>query len=249
MRLRIGLAAAVIFAMVAGASAVTVDELITKNIQAKGGLDKIHAIHSLRCSGTIRFGGGGTEMKFTQMGKRPDRLRFEMAWQGLTSITAYDGSVGWRVRPFRGRLDPEKIAADDLKSLQLDADMDGPLVDYKAKGNTVEYLGTEDVDGTDAYKLKVTLKNGDVRYVFLDPDYFLEIRMIDQTRIRGVEEETETDLGNYEQVDGVYLPFSIESGEKGGPKVQRITLEKAETNVDLDDSIFHFPVSANTSAK
>ncbi len=133
------------------------------------------------------------------------------------------------------------MAQDALKSLQLDADLDGPLVDYKAKGHTVEYLGTEDVDGTDAHKLKITLKNGDVRYVYLDPDYFLEIRVLDQTRIRGAQEEQETDLGDYEQVNGVYLPFSIETGPKGGPKDTQITIEKTEPNIDLDDSMFHFP--------
>src|SRR6202008_3813539 len=113
---------------------------------------------------------------------------------------------------------PEKMSGDEIKGLQLNADIDGPLIDYKAKGNTVEYLGTEDVDGTDAHKLKVTLKNGDVRFVYLDPDYFLEIRTLDQTRIRGAEQEEESDIGEYEQVNGVYIPFSIETGPKGEPK-------------------------------
>src|SRR5262249_22631225 len=150
---------------------------------------------------------------------------------------------GWRISPFRGRIDPEKLSADDTKQLKMNADIDGPLVDYKSKGNTVEYLGTEDVDGTDAHKLKVTLKTGDVRYIYLDPDYFLEIREVDQIRVRGAQEEEETDLGNYEQVEGVYFPFSIESGPKGEPKDAKITIEKVEANPDLDDQLFHFPGS------
>jgi outer membrane lipoprotein-sorting protein len=247
MRIRSGLVAALLFLVVAGASAFTVDELIAKNIQAKGGIEKMRTIRSLRRSGKIQF--GSTSMGFVALNKRTDMVRTELSWQGLTSITAYDGSVGWRVRPFRGRTDPEKIAADDLKSLQQDADIDGPLIDYKAKGNTIEYLGTEDVDGTDAHKLKVTLKNGNVRYIYLDPDYFLEIRLIDQTRIRGAEEEQQTDLGNYEQVNGVFFPFSVEVGDKGQPAYQKITLEKIEVNVDLDDAIFHFPVPPATSGK
>jgi outer membrane lipoprotein-sorting protein len=114
-------------------------------------------------------------------------------------------------------------------------------VDYAAKGNQVEYLGTEDVDGTDAYKLKVTLKDGDILYIYLDPDYFLQIRMIIQSRIRGAEYVEEHDLGNYEQVNGVMLPFSIESGPKGQAKNTKITIEKAEINLALDPKLFRFP--------
>jgi len=247
MRIRSGFVAALLFILVGSASALTVDELIAKNIEAKGGIDKIRAIHSMRATGKLQV--RSNNFAFASISKRPDSLRQEVSMQGLTSVTAYDGSVGWRIRPFRGRTDPEKMAADDLKSVQLDADMDGPLVDYKTKGNTVEYLGTEDVDGTDAHKLKVTLKNGDVRYIYLDPDYFLEIRYLDQTRIRGAEQEFETDLGNYEQVGGVYFPFSIEAGEKGGPKDQKITIDKIEVNVDIDDAIFHFPASKPAPGK
>jgi len=222
-----------------GADAITVDELIAKNIEARGGIEKIKAIQSIRLIGKIRF--GSTELAFVHMGERPAKVRNELSWQGLTSVDAYDGSIGWRISPFQGRLDPEKVSADERKSMQLESDIDGPLVDYKAKGHTVEYLGTEDVDGTDAHKLKVTLKNSDVHTIYLDPDYFLEIRTLDQTRIRGTMEEYETDLGNYEQVNGVYFPFSVEIGGKGQPKGQKITFEKAEGNVDIDDSLFHFP--------
>ncbi len=247
MRIRIGLIAAILFVLVGGASALTVDELIAKNIEARGGLEKIRAIQSLRQTGKVQF--ASTNVGYVWLGKRTGMVRTEISFQGLTAITAYDGSVGWRIQPFRGRIDPEKMAADDVKPMQLDADMDGPLIDYQKKGNKVEYLGTEDVDGTEAHKLKVTLKNGDVRYTYLDPDYYLEIRVIDQTRIRGAQEESETDLGDYEQVDGVYLPFSIESGPKGGPKDSKVTIDKAEANVELDDALFHFPAAPAASSK
>ena len=231
--------AAIFLFIAATASAFTADELIAKNIEARGGIEKLHAIHSLHLTGKIHF--GATTLDYASTTKRPGMMRREVSWQGLTAVTAYDGSVGWRINPFRGRVDPERLAADNLKELQLDADLDGPLVDYKAKGNTVEYLGTEDVDGTDAHKLKVTLKNGDVRFVYLDPDYFLEIRTLDQTRIRGAEQEEESDIGEYEQVNGVYIPFSVETGPKGEPKDQKISIEKAEANVDVEDTAFHFP--------
>lgn len=242
MRIRIGLMGAILFSLVGGANALTVDELIARNIEARGGLEKIRAIQSLRQTGKIQF--GSTALGFTWLGKRSDMVRTEMSFQGLTAITAYDGSVGWRIQPFRGRIDPEKMSADDIKPMQLDADLDGPLIDYQKKGNKVEYLGTEDVDGTEAHKLKVTLKNGDVRYTYLDPDYYLEIRFIDQTRIRGAQEESETDLGDYEQINGVFFPFSIESGPKGGSKDAKITFDKIEANVDLSDTLFHFPAAS-----
>src|SRR5438132_578437 len=89
--------------------------------------------------------------------------------------------------------------------------------DEQAKGHKVEYLGTEDVDGTPALKLRVSLKNGDTIYTFLDPDYFLEIRRITQRMVRGSERISETDFGSYVQVDGIQVPGSIESGRKGAP--------------------------------
>lgn len=233
------------------AHALTADELIAKNIEARGGRAKLEAIRSLRLTGKATFGGGDfiMEQEWTGLQKRPGFLRHERSMQGLTAITAFDGEVGWTLQPFGGRREPQKLPQDSVKSLRVEADLDGPLVDHKAKGHAVEYLGTEDVDGTDAHKLKVTLRDGDVQYIYLDPDYFLEIRVLYQTKVRGVEEEGETDLGNYREVEGVMMPFSIESGEKGGPKGFKLTFEKVEVNVAIDDSLFRFPEPAGGSAK
>jgi outer membrane lipoprotein-sorting protein len=227
----------------ASAQAFTVDELIARNVKARGGLEKIRAIQSLRTSGRMFVGDGGSslELTYAQMIKRPGLIRQEAGMQGLTSVSAYDGAVGWQIQPFGGRLDPEKLSADDLKGYKLLADLDGPLVDYETKGHKVEYLGIEDVDGTDAHKLRVTLKDGDVVFIYLDPDYFLQIRMIVQFKIRGTEFVEEDDLGNYERVDGVMLPFSIESGPKGQAKTTKITIEKAEINGAMDAKLFHYP--------
>jgi outer membrane lipoprotein-sorting protein len=239
------LVAALLLFAAASARAVTVDELIAKNIEARGGIEKIRSVQSLRTSGKMFVGDGGfsVELGYVQMIKRPGMIRGEVSLQGMTSVSAYDGNEGWQIQPFGGRLDPEKLSADDVKGLKLLADLDGPLVDYEAKGSKVEYLGIEDVDGTDAHKLKVTLKDGDVIYIYLDPDYFLQIRAIVQYKIRGTEVVEEDDWGNYEQVNGVMLPFSIESGPKGQPKNAKITIEKAEINVALDPKLFHFPAA------
>ena len=242
MRIYIKLLVVVLFMAAGHANAVTVDELIAKNIEARGGLEKLKAVHSVRMTGKIQF--DSFQLAYVVSEKRPLMMRQEASFQGMTAVTAYDGSLGWKIQPFFGRVDPEKMSGDEVKQLELSADIDGPLVDYKTKGNTVEYLGTEDVDGTDAYKIKVKLNNGDVRIIYLDPDYFLEIRWLDQTWIRGTQVEQETDLGSYEKVEGVYLPFSYEVGDKGKPKGQKITFEKAEINPELDDTIFHFPSKA-----
>jgi len=220
----------------------TVDEIVAKNIEAKGGATALHDLQSLRLTGKLLVQiGAQIELAYLQVKKRPDDVRTEASLQGMTQIEAYDGKEGWKVSPFFGRKDPERISADDIKALVEDAEIDGPLVDWQAKGNTVEYLGTEDVDGTPAHKLKVVRKNGDVSFVYLDPDHFLEIRILTERTRHGAYEEVETDLGDYEKVGGVFVPTSIEFGGKGAPDKQRIIIDKVEANVPVDDTIFQFP--------
>jgi outer membrane lipoprotein-sorting protein len=228
------------------AHALSVDEIVAKNIEARGGLTALQSIKSIKAAGKMNFSGGdfSIELAFVSMNERDNKMRSEATIQGLTQVTAYDGKEAWTINPFQGRRDPERMSAEDSKGMQVSADIDGPLVDWKAKGHVVEYLGTEDVDGTEAHKLKITLKNGDIQYRFLDPDYFLEILIVDQAKRRGIETEMETELGNYEKVNGVYLPFAMESGPKGGQRGQKITIEKAEVNVDIDDGLFSFPQAA-----
>ena len=219
----------------------TVDELVSKNIEAKGGADALHALQSLRLSGKLLVNEGQIELAYLQTKERPGELRTEATLQGMTQVEAYDGKEGWKISPFQGRKDPEKMSADDLKPLMEDAEIDGPLVDWKAKGSTVDYLGTEEVDGTLAHKLKVVRKNGDVSFVYLDPDHFLEIRVLTGRVKHGAYEEVETDLGDYEKTAGVFVPTSIESGRKGDPDKQKIIIDKVEANVPVDEAIFHFP--------
>lgn len=223
----------------------TVDGLVTKNVEAKGGAQALAAVKSLRLKGKMLSNHGQLELTYVQIKKRPGAVREETSLQGMTRVDAYDGTQGWKISPFGGRKDPEKVSVDDAKSLVEDAEIDGPLVDWKAKGNTVEYLGTEDVEGTLAHKLKVVRKNGDMSYVYLDPDHFLEIRVITQRMENGARVEIETDLGDYEKIDGVFFPFSIEGGPKGSTDKQKIILEKAEANVPIDDATFKFPTTTS----
>jgi hypothetical protein len=221
----------------------TADELVIKNIEAKGGADALNALQSLRLTGKLLVQQGQVELAYLQIKKRPDEVRSQASLQGMTQVEAYDGKEGWKISPFQGRKDPEKMSTDDVKELMEDAEIDGPLVGWKSKGSTVDYLGTEDVDGTAAYKLKVVRKNGDVSYVYLDPDHFLEIRVVTQRIKHGAQEEVETDLGDYEKAGGVFIPTSIESGRKGAPDKEKIIIDKVEANVPVDDAIFHFPTS------
>src|SRR6185295_1466022 len=124
-----------------------------------------------------------------------------------------------------------------------DSDFDGPLVNYQQKGNKVEYVGMEPVEGTDAFKLKVTLASGDVRYYFMDTEYYVPIKIETKRMIRGAEREYETSLGDYKQAGGVYFPHSLEINVKGSQNRQKWTFEKIETNVPVDDNRFAIPRS------
>lgn len=221
----------------------TVDELVAKNIEAKGGAAALQSLQSVRFTGKLLVNEGQIEFGYLQTKKRPGAVRTDATLQGMTAVQAYDGKEGWKISPFQGRKDPEKLSADDVKSLIEDAEIDGPLVDWKAKGSTVDYLGTEDVDGTLAYKLKVVRKDGDVCFVYLDPDHFLEIRVLTQRVEHGAQTEVETDLGDYEKIGGVFLPFSVEAGSKGSPDKQKVVIEKADANVPVDDALFRFPAA------
>jgi hypothetical protein len=220
---------------------LTVDALVAKNIEAKGGIDALRAVKSVRFTGKMLVNQGQIEFAYTQTKERPGRVREEAALQGMTLVQAYDGAEGWKISPFQGRKDPEKMSADDSKSLVEDAEIDGQLVDWEAKGSTVEYLGPEDVDGTLAHKLKVVRKNGDVSYVYLGPDHFLEIRVLTQRIEQGAQVEVEIDLGDYEKIAGVFFPFSIEAGSKGSTDKQKVIFEKAEANIPVDAAAFKFP--------
>ncbi len=226
----------------AAAPAETIDDLVTRNIQARGGVSALHAMHSLTIRGKLLINDGQIEVGMVQTVERPAKIRVELSLQGLTQIQAYNGTVGWQINPFQGRKDPERLAADDIKSLaETVADFDGALVDWKTKGNKLEYLGTEDVDGTQAYKIKLTRPGSDTEYVYLDPDHYLEIRLLSQRIEHGVTVETETDLGDYAKIQGVFVPFSVEFGRKGSTERQKIIVSSAKVNARTEESSFDLP--------
>jgi hypothetical protein len=228
-------------------SAQTADEIIAKYIKTVGGMEKIQAVKTLRRTGKFN-GGGGFEASILEENKRQSSVRQEFTVQGLTGVTAYDGKTGWKIEPWQGKKDPEPLGEEEMKQILEDSDFDGPLVNYRQKGNRVEFVGMEPVEGTDAYKLKVTLANGDVRYFYMDTDYFVPIKIDTKRMIRGAEREYETLLGDYKEVDGWYLPHSVESNAKGSQSKQKVTYEKIEANVALDEGRFRLP-SASAQAQ
>src|SRR4051794_2889060 len=195
--------------------AQTAEELVAKNLQAKGGVENIKAITSLRMVGKLQQ---GTFTAATEtLAKASDLMRQNLTIQGMTAVQAYDGKTPWQIQPFGGRKDPEMMGENDARDFVEESDFYGPLVDYQQKGNRIEYLGKEPVDGDDALRLKVTLKNGDILNYYLDPDTFLEIRVEKQMFIRGAVQESVTDLGSYKKVGNVYFPFSVEGWAKATP--------------------------------
>ena len=234
-----------LFASSAWCWAQTAEELVTKNLSAKGGTNNIKAIHTLRVRGTLQQ--GGFKAQTASEAKAPDLLRQTFTIQGMTQIMAYDGSSAWQISPFGGRKDPELLGEDESRDLIEQAEFYGPLVDYAEKGNRIEYLGHDTVDGDDALRLKVTLKNGDIYYYLLDPDTFLEIRLEKQQFIRGAVHESVTDLGAYKQVAGVYFPFSVETGPKSNPNARtKVLYDTIEANVSINDADFRMPAPPAT---
>ena len=249
MRKPLILAAALLCAFSLQAADLTVEEILAKNAEARGGLEKLAAVKSMRLTGKLSM--GGMEAPFTMSKKRPEMVRMEFTIQGMTGVQAYDGSGGWMVMPFMGKKDPEAMSGDMLKELKEQADFDGPFIDYAKKGHKVELLGTSDVEGSPAWKLKLTTKEGSETTVYLDSETFLEVKMEAKRKMQGQEIEGETTLGNYQEVEGLLIPFSIEIKPKGAPAGQTITVDKVELNAAIEDAAFAMPAApaAPTPAK
>jgi hypothetical protein len=218
----------------------TADEIIAKYVAKIGGMDKLQAVKTLKKTGKFT-GGGGLEARVVEENKRESMIRQEFTLQGMTAVTAYDGKEGWKIEPFQGKKDVEPLGEDEMKQIVEDSDFDGPLVHYKEKGNKVDLVGKEPVEGTDAWKLRVTLPSGDVQQFYMDTDDFVPIKIEYKRIVRGAERESETSIGDYKEVAGVYFPHSFEIGQKGSPNRSKVVFDRIEANVPLEDSLFHKP--------
>lgn len=250
MKLRSAAAMLGILAM-AGIPAIaqTADELVAKNLAARGGAAALDAIESVKFDGTVIF-PGDFQLKYEEVRTKAGDVRVDLALQGLTLVQGWDGKTGWRINPFEGRKDAERMSDDEARSLADTGSIRGPLQRAAMQGSTVTYLGREDFDGTDTYKLKVSEKDGDEFVYLLDPDTMLEVKMVETRRIRGALQVFEYEFGDYEKVAGVYFPMSVENWAAGQDNNrQRTIIASGTANVPAPASLFAQPVSPAAAPK
>ena len=211
--------------------AQTVDEIVAKHVEAIGGLEAWKKVNSRVTTGTIKIQGAEIGVSQTVLNGKGSRQ--DITAMGMNGYQIVTPSAGWNFMPFQGQKAPEPITADDLKEAQDELDIQGSLVDYKTKGHTVEYLGTDDVEGVDALKLKETLKSGKVETIFLDPKTYYIIRVIAKQKANGKEVDVTTNLSNYQKLpEGIMVPWSI------GLPFGEMVISKVEINKPVDENIF-----------
>jgi outer membrane lipoprotein-sorting protein len=222
-------------------SAQTADDVINAYLKARGGLAKLRAVQTERVTGTVTF-APGMEGPFFVERKRPLKMRMEITLNGQTLIRVYDGkSSGWMYNPFAPNAAVEPMKPADLQGIAEEADYEGPFVDYKAKGNQIEYAGKEDVEGKPAEKLKLTSKQGEVGYFFFDAATGFIVKWQGTRKNGDKEVPWETYFRDVREVDGLKYPFLVESGAVGSDQVQKIATTKVEINIPLSDSRFTEP--------
>jgi hypothetical protein len=223
------------------AAAQTPDFIVDKVLAARGGLDKIRAVQAERVSGHISF-GADAEGPFVVELKRPRKMHMEFTIQGGTMVRVYDGkSAGWTINPFTGKNNPEPMPEEELKNISEESDFDGPLVDYKAKGNQIELVGKDKVEGKEAYRLKLTTKNGDVRFYLFDSQTFLLLKWEGKRKFKDEEVPVESFFRDYHDVGGLQFAFEIDSGASAEEIDQKILIDKIELDPEISESRFIKP--------
>ena len=182
-------------------------------------------------------------LPFVMEMQRPRKMRLEIKFQGQTAVQVFDGVNGWKLRPFLGRKEVEPYAADEMRAASAQQELDGALIDYAAKGTKVELEGMESVEGRNAYKLKLTLNDGQVRHVWVDGETFLEVKVDgNPRRLDGKYHAVQTYFRDYKPVDGLMIPHLIETSVEGVKGSQKITIERVALNPKLEDSRFTKPL-------
>ena len=221
-------------------AALTAAQIVDKDVAARGGLQAWRAVQTITYTGKMDAGGKhDTQLPFLIEMKRPRKSRVEIEFANDKAIQVYDGSKGWKFRPFLGRRDVEPYSPDELKAAIMEPDLDGFLVDYAAKGTQVTLEGTEKVEGRDAYKLKLTMKGGQVRHLWVDAESFLDVKGDGTpTRMDGKMRPVEVYFRDYKSVNGLMVPYVLETVVQGNKKSHKMTVESVVVNPKLDDSLF-----------
>lgn len=221
----------------------TAAEILQKNAVARGGLQAWKAVQTLTMTGKLEAGGTqNVQLPFVLKLKRPRKSRMELEFRGQTAVQAYDGINGWKVRPFLNRKDVEPYTAEELKAATQQADLDGPLMEAIARGYVVQIEGTQPVEGRKAYNLKITRKDGQDQHVWVDAETFLEL-MIEGTprRLDGKEHKVKTYMRDYRTVNGLTIPYVVETAVDGVKQTEKIRIEQVVINPGLQDSLFTKP--------
>ncbi len=218
---------------------LSVDEIVQKHAQAMGGAEKLKDLRSVKLTGSASV--SGMEAPTVMVMKRPDKVRMDLTVMDQKVIQAADGSSAWMINPFMGGPDAQPMTEEMAADFRSGAELEGPLVDYKAKGNTLELLGKENVDSKPAYKLKLTRKGGRSDVLFLDAATFLQVKALSHRNLMGQETDIETLTSDFKEVDGFKMPHKIDQSANGNPAFS-LTVEKIEINAPVDDSIFAKPV-------
>jgi outer membrane lipoprotein-sorting protein len=242
-RLAVAVLAATLLAP-SGARAQTLDEVIARNLEAKGGLKVLRATNTVKMTG--RFKTQGIEMPMTTFAKRPNLVRREadeprgaapgQAPQKL--VTASDGKIVWIMR---GASPAQEVPAAQAEGMKQDtAEFDSIFVDYQERGHKIELVGKETRSGKPEYHVKVTRKDGTVQHYYLDNETGLETKIVTEVSRNGMKMTVETELGDYRKVEGRLVPFFSRQTANGQP-VAEMRLESVEFNLSLDDALFQFP--------
>jgi hypothetical protein len=222
----------------AGVSAQSVDEIVAKNLAAKGGVEALKAVRAMRITAVVKP-TPDLEIPVTITTARPNRLKQESQVQGQQIVMAFDGESAWTVNPLMGADKPQPITGPELESLKSQPDMDGPLVDYKSKGTTVELVGTETVAGKKTNKLKITRKDGQSQELYLDAETGLEVRAVSTVVRQGQSMTVESTFSNYRLVGSLTMAHTIEQKMMGQDVV--FTVQKVEILPEIDPAIFKMP--------
>jgi len=233
---------AVVGLIPASVGAQTVDEIVSRHIEARGGLGKIKAVESIRMTGRANAGPGRDALVHREV-KRPSRIRTEFTVQGMTGVYAFDGERGWEVSPFLGRMDPEPMSPESAQQAGEQADIDGPLVDWRAKGHRVALVGRETVEGREAYRLEVTLAGGSVRHDSIDAESFLLVQTESKRLVRGHKRDVVTRFSDYRNVEGLPYAHTIVTSTAGAARRLSVVVETVELDPTLDDARFRMPAS------
>jgi len=222
---------------------LTAAQIVDRNVAARGGLQAWRGVKTMSMSGKLDAGGKQkVQLPFVLEMERNRKTRLELQFNGQTAVQVYDGANGWKLRPFLNRRDVEPYTPDELKAASMQADIDGPLVDYVAKGTKVQLEGIQSVEGHDAFNLKLTLKTGQVQHIWVDAQTFLDVK-IEGTprRLDGRFHPVATYLRDYRSVNGLMIPYVNETAVDGVKQTEKILVEKVIVNPKLEDSHFSKP--------